>query len=133
MGMGNKWNFSDDTTKLHCSYLVRWYFQSTLFDQILNLTRWNNWWTLWLLWTYLTSWSYCCRRVLPRSHSKVKKCNIVLWRCKQSSSSRVILYCWYITRAKYHWWLQKRKIIPWFEIANYVDEILLALLTQNLF
>ena len=29
--------------------------------------------------------------------------------CKQRSSSLDILYCWYITRVKYHWWWEKKK------------------------
>ena len=35
-GKGKKWSYLDGTAKWPCSFLVRWYFQSILFDQIIR-------------------------------------------------------------------------------------------------
>ena len=71
--------------------MVGWYSKSIVFDQIVNWTRLNNWLILWWLWTYLTSWSYCCTRTLPRSLQKIK--NLILLDKDVTKVVGVSSYC----------------------------------------
>ena len=133
MGMGSKLSCSDGTTKWYWSYSVRWYFQSILFDQIVNWTKWNNWWILRWLWITFPDDHTVVKGHYLEVHKRLK--NVTLLYEDVSKVVAVSSYCITSISPELNTidGKQKGRIIPLFEITNYVDEILLGLVTQYTF